>query len=465
LPKKNIESPKHELTKRQLTHRQRETRIQRFTLWGGLVIIIAVLALVGTGVYMNKVKPNQQVVFKVEGKSYDIAYFVDAINYYSQTGQTNFAYFQNYGFDYSQYLGYMIKSFATYIQQNQLIKEAAANLNPPMVVSNDEVKNYISDNKTANNQAVKDIVYSTLLSQKMSDKFNKKLPASVEQRAVLAMFLESQSQVDGVKARIANGETFNSIAETMSLDSTTKSKSGDLGWVAKGVIPTVLSTPDDKTLDNLTFSPDTQINVLTQAADPSKSKTMGYWVIQIVDSKQVPAAAATTTPTPTGTPAATTTTQLKVNVMLLPSQELALDMKAQLAAGADFATLAKANSQYTNAATDGGILDFIEKGKLGGAADTVLFPDDASKIPAVGQITDPIADNAQSTTGGFWLAQVTGIENKTLDGTNRDILTTIDLQAWMNQQLTDISTKVVDLLDQATIDKATAKAVARYNKQ
>jgi hypothetical protein len=90
LPKNKVEAPKRELTKRQLTHHQRQNRIQRFTLWGGIAIIVAVLALVGTGLFMEKVKPNQQVVFKVGNTSYNLGYFVNALDYY---GQANFSYF------------------------------------------------------------------------------------------------------------------------------------------------------------------------------------------------------------------------------------------------------------------------------------------------------------------------------------------------------------------------------------
>ena len=451
MPKKKSDAPKRELTKRQLTHHQRQNRIQRYTLWGGIAIIVAVIALVGTGTYLDKVKPNQQTVFKVENTSYNMGYFIDAIDYY---GQSNFSYFQNYGISssYPEFVNQYAPSFANTIQEAQILKESAAKLVPPVTVTDNETSTYIKDNKLTKNKAVVDAAYNALLDQKLTDYFDKQLPATAEQRAVLAMFLESQSQVDTVKARIAKGESFNDIATALSLDTVTQSKAGDLGWVPQGVIPTTLNNTDDKVLDNLTFSPDTQINVLTQAEDKTKSKSMGYWVIQVVDTKLATAA--------------DNNTQVKVNVMLLGSQEQALDMKTQLTNGADFATLAKANSQYTNAATDGGILDFISKGKLGTAADDVLFPDDTTKMLQNGQITDPIADKVQSTTGGFWLEQVTGIEaQRTLDGTNRSTLTNINKQAWRTQTWTDNSSKVTDLLTPDKITYATTQAIAHYNKK
>jgi parvulin-like peptidyl-prolyl isomerase len=458
LAKKKVEAPKHEFTKRQLTHRQRESRIQRFTLWGGIAIIIIVLALVGTGLFLNKVKPNQQVVFKVGDTSYNMGYYIDSIDYY---GQANYPYFQNLGMkDYSQFLGYMIKSFANTIQENQILKEAAAKMEPSIVVTDDEINQFIKDNKSTKNRAVKDAAYAALLDKKLTDKFDKALPATAEQRAVLAMFLESQSQIDEVKTRLEKGETFNDIAASSSLDSTTKNKSGDLGWVPAGVIPTFLNNADDKTLESLIFSPDTKVNVLTQIEDPTKSKSIGYWIIQVTDYKTVE---------PSATPAADSTstagtTEIQVNAMLLGSQELALSMKKQLQSGADFATVAKANSKYTNASEDGGILGYIGKGKLGTAVDAVIFPDDTTKMLTRGQITDPIADTAQSTAGGFWLAHVTGIENKVLDGTNRSTLTNIAKQAWRNQTWTENSFKVTDMLDEEKMTYASTQAVNHFNK-
>ncbi len=440
-----------------MTSWQRQHRIQRFTLLGGIIILVAVVALIATGLYLDKLKPNQQIVFKVGDTSYNMRYYLDAVDYY---GPMNYSYLQGMGVEYSQFLNYYLPSFANTIQENQIIKEAAAKLEPPIVVSEDEINKFIKENKISKNKATYDAVYSALLDKKLTDKFDQALPEITEHRAVLAMFLESQSQIDDVLARIGKGETFHDLAESMSLDSTTKNKSGDLGWVARGVIPTILNTADDKSLDDLAFSPDTKVNVYTRMENKTKGKSMGYWVIQVVDIKEV--AAATPTPAPTPTPAANNT-QVKINVMLLGSQELALEMKKQLENGADFASLAKTHSQYENAAENGGILDYIAAGTLSDAVDAVLFPEDAAKRLQNGQITDPIQDTSYSTKGGFWLAQVTGIENKTLDGDNRTTLTSIDKQAWRNQIWLDNSDKIVDLFDQVKIEYATVQAIKRFN--
>ena len=451
MPKKPVESPKRELTKRQLTHWQRENRIQRYTVWGGIAVIVVVFILVGIGIFMYKIKPSQETVIKVGNTGYNMGYFVDSLDYY---GRLNYSTMQGLNLGYDQFLNYITGSLAGTIEQNQVIRNAAAKLDPPITVSDSDIDKFIKDNKLPKNKAVRDASYTALLESKLTEKFDKALPENAEQRATLAMFLESQSQIQEVKARMQKGETFNDIAASISLDETTKSKSGDLGWVAARVLPTIVGDAEDKTLENLVFSPDTKVNVLTQANDENKTKNLGYWVVQVTDYRTQPASADNSTPV----------TQPQVNAMLLGSKELALDMKKQLQSGADFATLAKANSQYTNASEDGGILGFIGKGKLSTPADAVVFPDDPALKMAKGQISDPIPDNTQSTKGGYWLAQVTGIENKTLDGTNRSTLANLDKSTWRNQVWAASASEVSDTLDQTKISDATAEAVKRYNK-
>jgi parvulin-like peptidyl-prolyl isomerase len=455
LPKNKVEAPKRELTKRQLTHRQRQNRVQRFTLWGGIGLIAAVIVLVGVGLYFSNIRPTQRTIFKVGNTTYNTGYLADSMDFF---GRLNYPFFKNYA-TYENYISYIGDSVATTIKQNQIYKEAAAAFDPPIKVTDDEVDSYIKENKLLKNKATRDGVYGILLDTKLSDKYKAVWTAKgpVEQRAVLAMFVESQSEVDNVTSRIAKGETFNAIAEGESLDSVTKSKSGDLGWVVKGVIPTLVNDASDTILDELVFADSTQVNVLAQKADPTKSKSKGYWLVQVTDYKSVAETGAATAESN-----ANNTAEAKVNVMLLGSREIALDMKKQLENGADFATLAKANSQYTDAATDGGILDYTKKGTLGDAVDAILFPADSTTQLPVGRVSEIITDT-RSTNGGFWLTQVTGIEPKIVDGDNLNTLSTIDKNDWKDTAWTAKSDTIVDQMDADKTTWAAQQAIKRYN--
>ncbi|HEX7475778.1 MAG TPA: hypothetical protein VF318_07385, partial [Dehalococcoidales bacterium] len=91
MPKKKITKPQREMTRRQLTHWQRESRIQRFTLFGGIIVIVAVLIIVGTGVFFNKVAPARAVVIKAGNSEFSYSYYVDALSYY---GKANYYIYQ-----------------------------------------------------------------------------------------------------------------------------------------------------------------------------------------------------------------------------------------------------------------------------------------------------------------------------------------------------------------------------------
>ncbi len=454
MPKKKLETPKREMTKRQLSHWQKQNKIQRFTLWGGIAVIVIVVALIATGIYLNKFKPFQATVLAVGDKTYSLGYYCDALQYYADA---NFIYISGYNIDYASYLDYTYSGVATLILQNEVKKEAAAQLDPPIVVSDQEIKDYIDEFKLSSNQAVYDAVYAQLLDGKLDDKFDAELPATAEHKAVLAMFLESQTQVDEIKARIADGETFNDIAKEESLDSTTKNKNGDLGWVVKDVLPTLLNSPDNTTLDDFIFGDSIQTNVLTSIEDSQKSKDIGYWLMEITDSQD------NTTTAEDGT--VSTEKEYSLNLMLLPSQEKADAIREQIENGADFNELAKTNSLYTGAAENGGALTSIKQHSLTTTLNDILFPEEGETELQIGEISQPIADTTQTTAGGFWLVQVTGVEEKALDDTNRSTLRDNLKNDWSDEVWAANSERTSNSMTEEQITLAKQEVVDRYNSK
>jgi len=451
------------MTRRQLTHWQRESRLQRFTIIGGILILLVVVVLVGTGVFTSKVAPMRETVLKITNTDaadteYSFAYYEDALSY---IGASNFTYMSSY-MTYSSFLEYISGSVVSQIEQNYFLKEAAAMLDSTLTVSDQEIDSYIQEKSVSPvNQAVRDFIYASLLDTKLKDYFDKKVPASAEQRAVWAMFLESQSQVENVKAQLANGAAFNELAGQLSSESTSKSKNGDFGFVPQGVLSSTLGNKTNTTLDNLVFSPDTKINVLTQAEDKDQSKRVGYWLIRISKATED----STATPTPTASPEATPTPKYHVQAMLLGSQIEAEQIKAQLEGGADFATLAKANSQYSNATTDGGDLGNLSKddvtSKLGSTVAGLIFPEDSAAALPLDTINGPYQDTNQTTKGGFWLVQVTGIEEKAGEGANRDTLVTNLKTDWTDKVWADNQSRGSNLLTSEQTTSAIAEAVSR----
>lgn len=443
MPKKKTERPQREVTKRQLTHWQRESRLQRFTMIGGIVIIVAILAVVGTGLFMNKFKPLHEVIVKVEttqkaGETatptvvttqYDMDYFINSMVYYGM-GYYRSGLNQIQGYSYEQYLSSIADSVAQQLGKNKLFTQEAANLG--FTVSDDDVSTAIKDRGLTQNQTRIDAVRAELVIEKLTDEYfdKKQVPESGEQKAVLAMFLESPEkakEITDLLKDMSQSKTFQDLAAELSTESVSKEKGGDFGWVPRGVLPTILQTPDNNVLEDKVFDSNTAINVLTQAPDFDLSKGIGYWLLKVTENK-------------------TATKEVHLFAMLLSSEQAAKDIKAKLDAGEDFVALAKANSQYADASENGGDFGLITKGKMGDAVDKVIFPDDATKAPELNKVGGPVPDTSQTTKGGVWLIKVTGSENQKITGDNRTILVNQKLAEWADQVWNTNKDKVQTLL-------------------
>jgi len=148
--------------------------------------------------------------------------------------------------------------------------------------------------------------------------------------------------------------------------------------------------------------------------------------------------------------------------MLLPDEAKAKEIKQQLANGADFVELAKANSQYVSAADNGGDLNFVSKGAMGDAVDVILFPSDPAKGLPPNTVSDPIKDTARSTTGGVWLFKVTAAdENRKIDGDNRTTLITNKLNDWIQTIWTTNQASIQSFLDDTLRQYAIVEALKR----
>jgi parvulin-like peptidyl-prolyl isomerase len=460
LPKKKVNQPQREMTRRQLSHWQRENRRQRIILLSGIILIVAILAVVGTGLFMNQYKPYHVTVVKVEDTEYSMDYYINMLTY---TGI-------QYGSPNS--IPYFADSVPDSIAQNQIDVEQAAKLG--ITVSDSEVQQYLKDNKLSSEQTRIDAVRAILTVQKMkTDYFPKLVPESAEHRNMQAMFLESQSQANAIEARLDKGENFTDLAAELSLEKTSKENKGDFGWVPNpqdvlekmknmnedfgwtpiGVLSNILNkgngntTVGDNSLENYVFAANTSVEGLSSVEDKVQSKDLGYWLVKVSETRTV-----TTTPTPTSTPSGAltpiTTTEAHVYTMLLSNRQQADDIKAKLDQGGeanDWASLAKANS-LDDKASSGGDRGFISKGKIEDELNKVIFPDDASQVLEANKVSGPLADTTQSTPGGFWLVKMNGTSNQTIVDSNRTFLAQNMLTGWLQKVWTDNQSKVQILL-------------------
>jgi len=126
------------------------------------------------------------------------------------------------------------------------------------------------------------------------------------------MFLESQNQLDGTRARIESGENFSTIAAELSLDTYSKSNNGDIGTHPKGIIGDLLNTT---VLEDAVFNQ--QPGILAQIEDENKTKSTGYWLVKVTERKE-------------------DLSEATVYGMLLSSEQEALEIKERLNNGGGF---------------------------------------------------------------------------------------------------------------------------------
>ena len=407
-------------TKRQLSHLKKQRRRQRIILIAGIAVISVVLVLVAVGVfyqwYQPEYKPLHQTVLEVNGKKFNMDYYVKALKYYSG-GQPYYA-------------QYMVDSVADYIEQDELIRQQALELG--YSVSGSEVKREIEDKDLPDNPAVRDIVEAHLLvNQLKEDYFGPQVPLSAEHRYVLAMFLESESLAAALRDRIAAGEDFTELAAEFSLDGFTKEKSGDLGWRPRGILDGLLFST---VIDDAVFS--ASVEVLSQPLyDEEKGKGLGYWLIEVLEKKE-------------------DSQEVHVRAMLLASEEEALSIKDRIAAGEDFAQLAAEFSQLDGAGEDGGDLGFVTRGTWGATFEDYAFDPETE----LNTISEPIADETVTSRGGCWLFVVSEIDpGRPLSDEDRELLLSSLLGDWVSSLVEDPQNEVVNYLD----DEMRAFAVTR----
>lgn len=423
--KKKVEKPKRKLTRRQLSHWQRQKRRQRLILGISISVVFAALALVSLGVYqcyLDKVEPLGETVAEVNGTKFNMDYYIKALKF--QVGD-----------QYTQYVQYFLDPILENIQQNELIRQEALAMG--ISVSDDEVDEELKNLALpVDNPAVRDIVRAQLLITKLEEEyFEFQVPVSAEQRHIIAMFLESQSQVTKVVTRLIAGENFGELASELSLDSLTKEESGDLGWRPRGVLNGLLDTSIQE-LEEQIFSYPMGV-VSYPIFDEEKTKNVGYWLVQVLERTEEPEEA-------------------HVQVMLLSSEEEAQDVLDRLERGEGFFQLAEELSQWWSS-EEGADMGWVAPGDMGQAFDDFVFNPETE----LNTTSEPIRDESEITKGGYWLFKVLESDTREISEEDRDVLVAQVESDWLVSLWDDPENSIISYLDDEMRTFAISKFIER----
>ena len=402
---KKLGKPRREVTRRQLSRWQQQKRRQRIILGSGIFIIFAVLGIVAAGVYnqwyIPEYKPLHQTVIRVNDAEFDMNYYIKMLKYYGQGMPI-------------QYMYNLADEVVTIIERNELIRQGAEGLG--ITVSDDEVDDELKSYDLPLSEDYRDVVRMELLVSKLLDEyFEQKVPLFAEQRYVMVMFLESESQATEARARLEAGEDFTKLASQLSLESLSKIKEGDLDWRPKGALTGLLNTSIP---DEYAFS--SEVGVLSQPIyDEAKTKSLGYWIIKVLERNEEPE-------------------QAHVQVILLGSEEEAQEVRARLENGEKFADLAQEFSQHDMSKENGGDLGWLTPNMMSSTVDEFVFNTEL-------ELSQPLRDEIVRTRGGYWLVKVMGIEdNKQIEEDDRELLKAKALNEWVSALWDDPENEIDD---------------------
>lgn len=421
MAKKKIEKPKREVTKRQLSHWQQQKKRQRIIRGLGIFIVATVLVIMGAGWYFGYYQPLHQTVISVNNTEFNMDYYIKMLKLYGE-GQP------------IQYMDALADEVAVVIGRNELVRKGALKLG--ISVSDKEAKEELKSHDPPFNDAHRDIARTELLINKLLDKhFEQTVPVFAEQGHIMAMFLESESQATEVRARVEAGEDFAELAGELSLESFSKDEKGDLGWHPEDVLAELLATsvPGEDAFSS-------EVGMLGQPIyDETKTKSVGYWLVKILDRQQEPE-------------------QVHIQAILLGSEKEAQEVRARLEAGEDFATLAKELSQHEATRENGGDFAWLAPGDVVQGSAFAAWADIFEL--ETGVVSEPIRDDTEVTTGGYWLLKVLNKEdNKQISDDDRNLLKANALNEWVfslwDDSGSEVNSYLTDEMREWAIEKAT----------
>ena len=397
-------------TKHQLSKWQRQMRIRRIVIIAAVVFLVGISSYVGYGYYKGyKSDPLREVVIEVNGVNFTMEYYVKMLDAY--TAGMNSTLISYYG-------NYIASMVADDIINAELTRQGAKSLN--ITVTTGEIDARLNEAQWPDNEAYRDMVRAVLLQEKLKEEyFGAGLNDTMEQADVQVMLVESQEVADEVITKVEAGSNFTALVEEFSCNFSIE---GDLGWLPEELMPNILIA---NAAFNLTLR-----EISQPIYDETAIKDVGYWLIEVTDKQD---------------------DEIKARAMLLGSEAEAEQVKAELATGGNFTSLAEKYSQHESK-TKGGELDWLKRGEMGSNAfDAVAFNITANEV------SEPVKDESVQTTGGYWLVKVVDRGDHELEEKVKEGLIDKHFNDWF-EEWTGNST-IENLLDASKISWAVSKVL------
>ena len=274
----------------------------------GISVMAVVGVVIGGGWYRNEYLPRQEIVISVNDTEFNMGYYVDILRLQGEP------YKQIYGTAQTEiYAQALADEAERFIQESELMRQTA--LEWGIEVIDREVSEALKESDPPLSRDYWELMKHDILVQRLLDEhFELEVPVFGEQRHIMAMSLESESQAVSTRVRLVTGEDFTTLAAELSLETLSPEGDGDFGWHPQGILSDRfgLSIPDE-------YAFSAEAGALSQPLfDEERTKDVGYWLAEVLERDQDAQGGL-----------------YHVRVMLLGTEEEAQDIKARLAGGRD----------------------------------------------------------------------------------------------------------------------------------
>ena len=381
-------------TKRQMAKWQRQKRTQRIIMIVAGVFFTFIAGYIGYGYYSDQVGPFNKPVLKVNDTVFDMGYYVEVLEIYSQ-GQD------------SSSIPYMADMVVGAIEQNELIRQGAAGLG--ISVSKEEIEEQLKSLNLSDTKVYRDAVEVSLLAEILMENYiGPEVPTSGEQVKVQAMVLEDKMVAEDVIREFEISDNFTALVEGFSVEEATRELGGDLGWFPRGTVGVLYPELDGTLLEDIAF--ELEPRMLSEPTyDESVLKRIGYWLIKVIERDDANGS--------------------HINGILLGNLQEAEEIRSRIEDGEDFALLAQEYSQHVASRDIGGDMGWVQEGSGNQIVSVNAFDLE------IGVLSDPIRDDSIRTQGGCWLVRVLDKDDdRQIEDDTREILKSKAFEDWLLEQ-------------------------------
>ena len=278
---------------------QKQKQRNRVVFIFGVLVIVSVLALLGYGYYDRVYQPDHEeanklheTVVQVNEKKFSLEYIIDVMRFLNQqqansttssAATTTKTYTLDDAFqviEYNELLQQAAPGLGISISEDDLqakLKSVVLPKDAPEDLTEDQFLKYYNAVLKAQHISDKEfraLITGDLLRPKLQDYLKAQVPKSAEQVHIQGMLVDKSMVTDVADRLVFMVDSLSQVAQEISLESSSQTYGGDLGWLIKGI----LGTKFDEVVFNL------EPGVLSQPIDDETGQsTNGVWLVSVLE--------------------------------------------------------------------------------------------------------------------------------------------------------------------------------------